>query len=302
MALHAQRYFLCTNWRLSLLFAAAMLAAVTIATAHAQAFGPQGGEEAPARRQEWRVPSADSSVASRALLFRPQGEGPFRLALIAHASTQNPIRRAQMKQPEYRALASWLVARGFAVIIPERPGHGATGGTYLEDQGGCADADYARSGEATAASIAAAVDFMRAQPSVRKDGVVVIGHSAGGWGTLALDTRNTTGVARIVVFAPGRGGRADNRANNVCAQEKLIEAAARFGRGAGVPVTWLVAENDSYFSPAFSRRLADAFAKGGARVDFRVLPAFGSDGHEVAEKGDEKVWGDVLGRTIGARR
>jgi hypothetical protein len=31
----------------------------------------------------------------------------------AHASTQNVPRRAQMPQPKYRALAGWLVARGF---------------------------------------------------------------------------------------------------------------------------------------------------------------------------------------------
>jgi alpha-beta hydrolase superfamily lysophospholipase len=67
---------------------------------------------------------------------------PFRLAVIAHASTQNVLRRAQMPQPEYRALAAWLVGRGFAVLVPERPGHGATGGKYLEDQGGCDEADY----------------------------------------------------------------------------------------------------------------------------------------------------------------
>ena len=80
--------------------------------------------------------------AAHAVLFRPPGDGPFRLAVIAHASTQNVLRRAQMPQPEYRALAAWLVARGFAVLVPERPGHGATGGKYLEDQGGCDEADY----------------------------------------------------------------------------------------------------------------------------------------------------------------
>jgi hypothetical protein len=31
----------------------------------------------------------------------------------AHASTQNVLRRAQMPQPEYRALAARLLARGF---------------------------------------------------------------------------------------------------------------------------------------------------------------------------------------------
>jgi len=101
------------------------------------------------------------------------------LAIVAHATSQNVLRRAQMPQPEYRALATWLVARGFAVLVPERPGHGATGGRYLEDQGGCDEADYARAGRATADAIAAAAAFLRKQPFTRPDGMVIVGHSAG---------------------------------------------------------------------------------------------------------------------------
>ncbi len=52
---------------------------------------------------------------------------------------------------------------------------------------------------------------------------------------------------------------------------------------ARIPVTWLVADNDSYFAPAFSRGLADAFRGGGGRVDFRALPAVGSEGHWMIE-------------------
>jgi len=140
-------------------------------------FGASGEEGEPFRRQEWRVPSPDSDIAAHALLFRPFGAGPFRLAVIAHASTQNVLRRAQMPQPEYRALAAFLVARGFAVLVPERLGHGATGGRYVEDQGGCDEADYARSGRATAGEISLALDHLRKQDFIRQDGAIVVGHS-----------------------------------------------------------------------------------------------------------------------------
>src|SRR5262252_3986485 len=150
------------------------------------AYGPQGREGEPNREQQWRVPSPLPGQPARAVLFRPPGEGPFRLALIAHATTQNVLRRAQMPQPEYLALAGFLVSRGFAVLVPERLGHGLTGGAYLEDQGGCDEADYARSGRATADEIMKALDYVRSQSFVRKDGAVIVGHSAGGWGALAL--------------------------------------------------------------------------------------------------------------------
>src|SRR6202165_3384873 len=148
--------------------------------------GAQGAEGEPNRLQQWLVPSPDPDTAAHALLFRPAGDGPFRLAVIAHATTQNVLRRAQMPQPEYRALATSLVARGFAVLVPERLGHGATGGRYLEDQGGCDEADYFRAGRATADSIMAALNYLRGQSFIRQDGAVVIGHSAGAWGALAL--------------------------------------------------------------------------------------------------------------------
>lgn len=261
-----------------------LLAVLTAPPVCAQVtFGPSGEEGEPLRRQEWRVPSPDTDIAVRALLFRPPGVGPFRLAVIAHASTQNVLRRAQMPQPEYRPLATFLVARGFAVLVPERLGHGATGGRYVEDQGGCDEADYARSGRATAEQIRLALEFLRKQDFIRKEDAVVIGHSAGGWGALALADAEPKPISAIIAFAPGRGGHANDEPNKICAPHTLLAAAAEFGRGARIPVTWLVAANDSYFAPAFSKSLADAFRGGGGKVDFRALPAAGSEGHWMIE-------------------
>src|SRR3569623_2262970 len=237
--------------------AAGLMVAAFAACAQTRAFGPAGPEGSPARRQEWRVPSPDASTVSHALLFRPQGDGPNPVAIIAHASVENEIQRAQVKQPEYAHLALVLVARGFAVLVTQRPGHGATGGPYLEGQGGCDTPDYLRAAQATGRAISTALDFMRTQAFARKDGAVIVGHSAGGFGALALAQSDPREIAAIIVFAPGRGGHAHGRANEVCAPEKLIAASQALGQKARVPVTWLVAENDSYFSPALSQRMAD---------------------------------------------
>ncbi|OCK57560.1 alpha/beta hydrolase [Bradyrhizobium sp. LMTR 3] len=288
---------------LNLLPALVLVAALGVKAAAAQPnLGAQGQEGEPHRLQQWMVPAPDPVTSAHAVLFRPPGKGPFPLAVIAHASTQNVLRRAQMPQPEYRALAGWLVTRGFAVLIPERPGHGATGGKYLEDQGGCDEADYAKSGRATADAIAAATDFIRKQPFIRAEGMVVIGHSAGAWGALALAGEDPKNVAGIIAFAPGRGGHADDSSNRVCAPHTLMAAAGEFGKTARVRVTWLVAANDSYFSPAFSRQLADAFRAAGGKADFRVLPAHGSEGHWLVETGGGvNLAGPELDRALKAR-
>src|ERR1700749_98597 len=97
-------------------FALVVLGAICTQGANAQTrFGAQGAEGEPNRRQQWLVPSPDPHIAAHAVLFRPAGDGPFPLAVIVHDSTQNALRRSQMPQPEYRALAAWLVARGYAV-------------------------------------------------------------------------------------------------------------------------------------------------------------------------------------------
>lgn len=282
--MHAARLFIVTA------AVASVLAVITLFCVPAAAaegrFGARSAESGAGRRQQWLVPTPDPGTDSHALLYRPAGDGPFRLAVIAHASTQNALRRAQLPQPDDPALALALVAQGFAVVVPERPGHGATGGPYLEDQGGCDDADYVRAGRATAEAIRAAATFMHMQPFIRRDGAVIVGHSAGAWGALALAASDPTSVARIIAFAPGRGGHADDRPFAVCAEARLVTAAGTFGKGARVPVTWLVAQNDSYFAPALSQRMADAFRAGGDTVDFRVLPASGDEGHWLAERSD----------------
>src|SRR6266436_10008790 len=188
-----------------------------------------------------------------------------------------------------------LAQNRFGALVPERPGHGATGGRYLEDQGDCDGADYSRAGRATAEAIAAALNYTRSQSFVRQEGAVILGHSAGAWGALALAGEKVKGVSGIIAFAAGRGGHANDLPNQVCARHRLVATAAKFGKGARVPVIWLVAANDTYFSPELSRQLADAFRSGGGSVDFHLLAASGSEGHWLAET-DSVV--EIAGREL----
>lgn len=246
------------------------------------AAGPRGPEEGRYRKQLWLVPSQDKSVLMRTTVFRPQGAGPFPLVVINHGSLENAEQRRKFLQPVFAVGAEFFVRRGYAVIVPQRPGHGETGGPYFEGRDGpCERADYVRSGLAVADSIEAAVDYMTRQSFVKRDGIVVVGQSAGGWGALALASRNPKNVKAIVTFAAGRGGRVHNRPNNNCAPDRLVAAAALFGSTARIPVLSVYTENDSYFSAALSRQIADAYRKAGGNMDYRLLPAFGEEGHRL---------------------
>jgi dienelactone hydrolase len=245
------------------------------------------------------IPLPNLGISMHTRIVRPAGAGPFPLVLINHASTESAERRALLPEPSYAALTEWFVKRGYLVAMPLRPGHGRTGGPYLEDQGGCDDADYARAGRGGATSIEAALAAMFARNDVRKTGALVVGHSAGGWGALALASHNPRGVAAIIDFAGGRGGRSFDHANNNCAPERLIESAREFGTTARVPTLWIYADNDSYFSPQLAHRMAEAWRAGGGRVDLAIVPAFGLEGHRLAEADNgPAVWAPVVAQFL----
>lgn len=48
------------------------------------------------------------------------------------------------------------------------------------------------------------------------------------------------------------------------------------------PTLWLYAENDTYFPPDLSRRMAEAYRAAGGNVDYHLLPAIAGDGHALA--------------------
>jgi dienelactone hydrolase len=283
-----------------LIFGIAVAFWITFESADAQiTHGPQGPEEGAIRRQLWFIPTHDRVSMMRTTLFRPSGAGPFPLVVINHGSTQSEMQRAAYRLPEYAALAQWFVARGYAVAVPQRPGHGESGGLYYEDQGGCENADYRKAGYGAAASIAAVIDYLTRQPFVKKTGVVVTGQSAGAWGAIALAARNVREVKAVIAFAAGRGGRIDGEVGKNCAPERLIAAAREFGEKSRIPTLWIYAENDSYFPPALSQKVAEAFRLAGGKAEVHILPPFGADGHELIRAPEAvPIWAPLVERFL----
>lgn len=257
--------------------------------------GPTRSEQGELRRQEWLIPSPAKGFLMHAILFRPAGNGPFPLAIINHGSSEEARARKRQKLAEFPYLSAWLVARGYAVLLPQRPGHGATGGSYLEGQGWCGSPDYIGAGEGTAQSISAAYKYMHQQDFVAAGGTIIVGNSAGGWGALAFAGEAPAGVAGVVNFVGGRGGRDQNRADSNCAPDKLVEAAGVFGAAARVPTLWLYAENDTFFGPELSQRMAAAFVAAGGDAEYHLLPPVRGDGHALmSTAGEEANWEPYL--------
>lgn len=215
----------------------------------------------------------------RTAILQPPGTGPFPLAVINHGSTADAEERKDLPAPAFEPVASWFVNHGYVVALPERPGHGETGGPYLEDIGSCEDPDYERAGLGAAASIEAAVQFLTGQPFVQKTGVVLIGHSAGAWGALAEASQDPGPLRAVINFAGGLGGHSYGEPNRNCAPDRLVQSAAAFGQITRIPTLWLYSANDTYFDAVLSERMADAYRGAGGTAEYHLLPGFGEDGH-----------------------
>ena len=44
---------------------------------------------------------------------------------------------------------------------------------------------------------------------------------------------------------------------------------------------WLYTQNDTFFAPALSRRMHEAYRAAGGNADYVLLPAFKKEGHEM---------------------
>jgi dienelactone hydrolase len=228
-----------------------------------------------------------SGAVMQTRVLRPVGPGPFPLAVVSHGSPADAAQRPAMRVPTFASASNWLLQRGYLVALPLRRGYGETGGPWLETAGSCSTPDYYRAGLTTAEDIRTAADFLRDRSDVRRDRVLLVGVSAGGWGSLAAASRNPPDVFAVVNFAGGRGGHHPKVGN--CAPQRLVAAAGRYGSTARIPTLWLYAANDSFFAPDLARKMFDAFVRAGGRAEFVALPAFGSDGHQLFGASDGRA-------------
>ena len=123
------------------------------------------------------------------------------------------------------------------------------------------------------------IDYMTDQKLIVPDKAIVVGQSAGGWAAIALSSQNLPAVRAIIIFAAGRGGRVGGKPNNNCAPDRLVAATGEFGRTARVPMLWIYIENDTFFGPALSKRMHEAYTGAGGNAEYHLLPPFGNDGH-----------------------
>jgi dienelactone hydrolase len=254
------------------------------------------------QEEVWAIPVTLPTIA---YVVRPVGDGPFPLVVMNHGVSLNQRERSFFPLVEFRDAAMWFARRGYMVVVPSGSGYGAAAldeperglySLFYSKIGGCDNPNFRDAGLAVAGIDKWIIDYMADQKLIMRDDVIVVGQSAGGWAAIALSSQNVPGVRAIITFAAGRGGRVGGKPNNNCAPDKLVAATGEFGASARVPMLWIYTENDTFFGPALSKRMHQAYTEAGGSAEYHLLPPFGSDGHFLVGSPEAiPLWAPLVG-------
>lgn len=268
-------------------------------------------QDQPSKIQEeiWALPLP---LPMFAYVVRPVGDGPFPLVIMNHGVALDARERSFFPLVEFRDAAMWFARRGHLVVAPVGSGYGAVAhdipergvyGLFFSKIGNCQNPNFHDAGLAVASVDTWIIDYMAAQKMTEPKNVIVVGQSAGGWAAIALSSRNPPEVRAIITFAAGRGGRVGGKPNNNCAPDKLVEATGELGRTARIPSLWIYSENDTFFGPALTKRMHDAYTGAGGLAEYRMLPPFGDEGHFLIGSPDAiPLWEPLVSQFLDRHR
>jgi dienelactone hydrolase len=268
----------------------------------------QAAEDTKPRAIQEEVWALPVTLPTLAYVVRPVGDGPFPLVIMNHGVSLNAQERAFFPLVEFRDAAMWFARRGNIVVAPTGSGYGAAAldaperghySAFFSKIGNCDNPNFGDAGLAVALLDKWIIDYMTGQKLITPNSAVVVGQSAGGWAAIALSSQNLPSVKAIIAFAAGRGGRVGGKPNSNCAPDRLVQATADFGRTARTPMLWIYIENDTFFGPALSKRMHQAFMGAGGNAEYHLLPPFGSEGHFLIDSADGiPLWAPLVGQFL----
>jgi dienelactone hydrolase len=234
---------------------------------------------------------AGDGKALHGFFYLPAGDGPFPAVLWNHGSEKLPG-----WQPE---LAAFYTSHGYAFFIPHRRGQGKSSdaGPYIMDEQPSgprwvldranAEKEVVALHEQAAKDVDAALAWLKTQPKIDPQRIVMSGVSFGGIQTMLAAERGQ-GVRAFVAFAPGAMSWAQ-----IGALAERMQHAAEHAQG---PVLVVQAKNDFDLAPTNVLGPILERTKHGRAVQF---PAYGStpqEGHGAFSRQQAaiEVWGPTV--------
>jgi dienelactone hydrolase len=209
-------------------------------------------------------------VSLETTIYRPEGAGPFPVAIINHGKSPGPP--ALQERARYQVIAREFVKRGYAVVIPMRQGFSKSGGVYVD--GGCY---IASNGRAQGDDLGAILARISELPWAKADQVVMIGQSHGGLSSMAYGEKPSPQVKGLINFAGGL--RFNSGQCEASWRRELVNAFGEYGSKTKLPSIWFYGENDSFFEPAIVKEMHAAYAAGNPKAKLVAFGPFGADAH-----------------------
>ncbi len=245
--------------------------------------------------QVWRVPvdleDGSGTITIEAAVFRPDGNGPFPLAIFTHGAERSvPSDGPYDFRPD--AAIRWFMSKGYAVASLVRRGYGRSEGERSLIIGKSLP-EWRTPLRERANDIHSAVKYFRDQSFVMGDHIVLVGLSAGGNAMLAAASENPEGARGVIAFAPGSVSTNRNEVDDHHLVERIFRT---FGSTNKLPVLWIYAEKDEFYSPKLAQFFFDAYtAESSAEQELVILPLGGEDGHDILLKDNgPQIWGMSL--------
>ena len=143
----------------------------------------------------------ERNIKLEATLYKPPGKGQFPIVLFNHGSSGGPIPASYTENP--KAFGAYLLDKGISQIVPLRRGRGKSEGDNLEEPSPCT-LDAAKGGLKYAfAAVDATFKYLRQQPWVAMDKVVLAGHSRGGILAVEYAAHNPGASIGVINFSGG---------------------------------------------------------------------------------------------------
>jgi dienelactone hydrolase len=243
--------------------------------------------------QKLRIPAPGAGKEGlEAVMVRPNDARPHPLALLNHGAPRSGSERRKMTPWEMLPQAREFARRGWTTVIVMRRGYGDSGGNFAEDSDACGrNQDYYGSGVHSANDLRAAIAYLSKLSEVDPTRVISVGRSAGGFATVALTANPPPGLVAAISFAGGRGSPAKDK---VCNSADLVDAFRAFGKKSRIPMLWVYAQNDHYFSPELAGEFYRAFTAAGGKAQFVSAGPFSTDGHALFSLGGIRIWPSIV--------
>jgi dienelactone hydrolase len=213
-------------------------------------------------------PTKGKTFALQTTVFRQPSAGKHPVVIFNHGSTgpgiipTNYVYRGGSGAEFFRSL-------GYIVVVPMRKGRGQSEGPYLEEDDSIANAVGL---DSAIEDLHAVVEYLSTQTDVDRKRIVLAGSSRGGFLSVAYAGRYPSNIIGVINFSGGWFGE------GMPAEDFNFEIFGQAGRDAKIPMLWLYADHDSYYSLKFDEREFSKFQSAGGRgelIEVRDIPGEG---------------------------